>query len=85
VSVEYLDLIDYLAIAAEVTWPGATTIKLHVADSARRAPAAGFGDTVRGRPGTTDVREMTPVLGDLRRGDFDFEGTLTSPRRRGGC
>src|SRR4051794_9846854 len=46
--------------------------------SARRAPAAGFGDTVRGRPGTTDVREMTPVLGDLRRGELDFAQT---PRR----
>lgn len=50
-------------------------MKLHLADSARRAPAPGFGDTVRGRPGTTDVREMTPVLGDLRHGDFDFAQT----------
>ena len=52
-SVEYLDLVDCLAIAAEVTGLGATTIaqvtKLDLADSALHAPAAAFGDTVRGR------------------------------------
>jgi len=49
VSVEYLDLVDYLAIAAEVTGLGVETItrvaKLDLADSALHAPAAGFGDT----------------------------------------
>ena len=48
-SVEYLDLVDYLAIAAEVTGLNAETItrvaRLELADSAVHAPAAGFGDT----------------------------------------
>jgi death-on-curing protein len=49
VTTEYLDLVDYLAIAAEVTGLDAQTIthvaKLDLADSALHAPAAGFGDT----------------------------------------
>jgi len=49
VTVEYLDLTDYVAIAAEVTGLEiATVIKvanLNLADSALHAPAAGFGDT----------------------------------------
>jgi death-on-curing protein len=49
VSVEYLDLIDYLAIAAAVTGLDVDTIikvtDLNLADSALHAPAAGFGDT----------------------------------------
>ncbi len=48
-SVEYLDLVDYLAIAAEVTGLSVDTLtraaKLDLADSALHAPAAGFGDT----------------------------------------
>lgn len=48
-SVEYLDLVDYLAIAAEVTGLGVETLthaaKLDLAESALHAPAAGFGDT----------------------------------------
>lgn len=47
-TVEYLDLADYLAIAAEVTGLDITTItkvtNLNLADSALHAPAAGFGD-----------------------------------------
>lgn len=47
-TVEYLDLADYLAIAAEVTRLDVTTItkvtKLNLADSALHAPAAGFGE-----------------------------------------
>lgn len=47
-SVEYLDLVDYLAIAAEVTGLGVETLtrvaKLDLADAALHAPAAGFGD-----------------------------------------
>ena len=47
-TVEYLDLADYLAIAAEVTGLDVTTItkvtNLNLADSALHAPAAGFGD-----------------------------------------
>jgi death-on-curing protein len=48
VSVEYFDLTDYLAIAAEVTGLDLTTLTtvthLSLADSALHAPAAGFGD-----------------------------------------
>ena len=48
-SVEYVELADYLAIAAEVTGLDIeTTIKvtkLDLADSALHAPAAGFGET----------------------------------------
>lgn len=47
-SVEYLDLTDYLAIAAEVTGLDVITLikvtRLSLADSALHAPAAGFGD-----------------------------------------
>ena len=48
-TVEYLDLADYLAIAVEVTGLELATIlkvtNLDLADSALHAPAAGFGDT----------------------------------------
>lgn len=46
--VRYLDLIDYLAIAAEVTGLDSETIatvtKVDLADSALHAPAAGWGE-----------------------------------------
>ncbi len=48
-TVTYLDLEDYLAIAAEITgWDLDTVIKatnLDLADSALHAPQAGFDDT----------------------------------------
>lgn len=48
-SVEYVELVDYLAIAVEVTGLSAETIarvaKLDLADSALHAPRAGFGET----------------------------------------
>ncbi len=48
-TVEYLDLADYVAIAAEVTGLDIKTVmkvtNLDLADSALHAPAAGFGDT----------------------------------------
>ena len=48
-TVDYLDLTDYLAIATEVTGLDLDTIlkvtNLNLADSALHAPAAGFGDT----------------------------------------
>jgi len=48
VSIRYLDLVDYVAIAAGVTGLGAETVvhvaKLDLAESALHAPAAGFGD-----------------------------------------
>ncbi len=48
-SVTYVDLVDYVAIAAEVTGLDAETVlrvaKLDLADSALHAPAAGFGET----------------------------------------
>lgn len=48
-SVVYLELVDYLAIAAEVTGlavePLVKATKLDLADSALHAPAAGFGET----------------------------------------
>ena len=46
-NVRYLDLVDYIAIAAEVTGLDVETLmhvaKLDLADSALHAPAAGFG------------------------------------------
>jgi hypothetical protein len=49
VSIEYLQLVDYLAIAVEVTGLSVETItrvaNLDLADSALHAPAAGSGDT----------------------------------------
>ncbi len=48
-SVEYLDFVDYLAIAAEVTGLDNEAVmlvaRLDLADSALHAPAAGFGET----------------------------------------
>jgi death-on-curing protein len=48
VTVEYLDLADYVAIAAEVTGLDVNTVtkvtNLNLADSALHAAAAGFGD-----------------------------------------
>lgn len=48
-TVEYLDLADYLAIAAEVTGLDIDTVikvtNLDLADSALHAPSAGFGET----------------------------------------
>ncbi len=48
-SVEYLDLADYIAIAAAVTGLDLQTVmnvtNHNLADSALHAPAAGFGDT----------------------------------------
>ena len=48
-TIEYLDLTDYLAIAEAITGLDVTTIvkvtDLNLADSALHAPAAGFGDT----------------------------------------
>lgn len=47
-TVEYLDLADYVAIASEVTGLDAATVmkvaNLDLADWALHAPAAGFGD-----------------------------------------
>lgn len=47
-TVKYLDLTDYLAIATEVTGLDTATVtrvtRLSLADSALHAPAAGFGD-----------------------------------------
>ena len=47
-SVEYLDIADYVAIAAAVTGLDLQTVinmtNLDLADSALHAPAAGFGD-----------------------------------------
>jgi death-on-curing protein len=49
VTVEYVDLADYLAIAVEVTGLDTDTVarvaKIPLADSALHAPEAGFGDT----------------------------------------
>lgn len=48
-NVEYVELVDYLAIATEVTGLSVETItrvaKLDLAESALHAPAAGFGET----------------------------------------
>ena len=48
-TVEYLDLADFIAIAAAVTGQSEATIQrvanLDLADSALHSPSAGFGDT----------------------------------------
>ena len=48
-TVEYLDLADYIAIASEITGLDIATVmkiaNLDLADSALHAPAAGFGET----------------------------------------
>jgi death-on-curing protein len=48
VNIDYVDLVDYVAIAVEVTGLDAETIiraaRLDLADSALHAPAAGFGE-----------------------------------------
>jgi len=48
VTVVYLDLVDYLALAAEVTGMDVETLsrvtQLNLADSALHAPAAGWGE-----------------------------------------
>ena len=48
-TIEYVDLADYVAIAATVTGLDVSTLmkvtSLDLADSALHAPAAGFGDT----------------------------------------
>jgi death on curing protein len=49
VNVQYVELADYLAIAAEITGLDTTTLirvtKIDLAESALHAPAAGFGET----------------------------------------
>jgi hypothetical protein len=49
VSIRYIELVDYLAIAAEITGLDTTTLtrvaKIDLAESALHAPAAGFGET----------------------------------------
>jgi death-on-curing protein len=49
VSIRYVELVDYLAIAAEVTGLDTSTLtrvaKIHLAESALHTPAAGFGET----------------------------------------
>jgi death-on-curing protein len=49
VTVEYLELADYVAIAAEVAGLDTATVmkvaNLDLADSALHTPAAGFGET----------------------------------------
>jgi death-on-curing protein len=49
VSIRYVELVDYLAIAAEITGLDTTTLtrvaKIDLAESALHAPAAGFGET----------------------------------------
>jgi death-on-curing protein len=48
VSIEYVDIVDYIAIAAEVSGLNVDTVirlpNLPLAESALHAPAAGFGD-----------------------------------------
>jgi death on curing protein len=49
VSIRYIELVDYLAIATEVTGLDVNTLirvaKIDLAESALHAPAAGFGET----------------------------------------
>jgi death on curing protein len=49
VSISYVDLVDYLAIAAELTGLDTPTLqrvtRIELAESALHAPAAGFGET----------------------------------------
>jgi hypothetical protein len=71
VTVVYVDLDDYLAIAVEVTGLALDTIlrttDLNLADSALHAPAAGFGDpefVAKARPAPSlKVRGSSPTTG----------------------
>jgi hypothetical protein len=49
VSIRYVELVDYLAIAAEVTGLDTSMLtrvaKIDLAESALHVPAAGFGET----------------------------------------
>jgi hypothetical protein len=68
VSVEYLDLADYLAIAAEVTGLDIDTVikvtNLDLTDSALHAPSAGFNNW--GSPTYGDERTRATDLRVLR-------------------
>lgn len=59
-TVEYLDLADYVAIAAEVTGLDLDVVmkvaNLDLADSALHAPAAGFGDEDFSHTSSTRLR-----------------------------
>jgi death-on-curing protein len=49
VSIRYIELVDYLAIAADITGLDVNVLarvaKIDLADSALQAPTAGFGET----------------------------------------
>lgn len=65
-TVEYLDLADYIAIAVTVTGLDTQTVmnvtNQDLADSALHAPAAGFGDTTRSPAVATRSRNAARSL-----------------------
>ena len=80
-SIRYIELVDYLAIAAEVTGLDANTLtrvaKIDLAESALHAPAAGFGETEF----YPDFIEKASVLVDLP-GTFRVSGHSDLALRR---
>ena len=80
-TVEYLDLADYIAIACEITGLDAVTVmkvaNLDMADSALHAPAAGFGDTEF----YPDFVDKAAVLMYESRGVVGFRGAVRSTIR----
>jgi hypothetical protein len=75
VSIRYVELADYLAIAAEITGLDPATLtrvaKLGLAESALHAPSAGFGET-----------EFYPGLfaDNCHIGAAGFEPTISRPQ-----
>lgn len=79
-SVKYVELVDYLAIAVEVTGLSVETMtrvaKLDLADSALHAPAAGFGDTnCRRWDPTPDVDQAERAVLAIAAGEWDESRT----------
>jgi hypothetical protein len=74
VTIEYLDLADYIAISVEVTGLDVETVmkvtNLDLADSALHAPSAGFGEPTSIRTSSTR----------LWRSSFDSPPTTRSRR-----
>jgi hypothetical protein len=88
VSVHYVELADYLAIAAEITGLDTPTLirvtKVDLAESALHAPAAGFGETeqrldLKTTP-TIDDAEPAPPFGGGR-GEDEPSDECRAPQR----
>jgi death-on-curing protein len=86
VSIEYVDIVDYIAIATEVTGLDTETIirlpNLALAESALHAPAAGFGE----QEFYPDFIDKAAVLiTRLARNHPPPDGNKPPPGSRSGC